>query len=217
MTAVYAAAAVPVAVLVGILEAAKLVTVAWLARHWRVAPLALRVPLTSMVAALMLLTATGTYGFFTKAHLAHQVDMHEAIHRDAAPVAEKIALTESTVHDLDGRIARLDEIVKAATARGNTKAAMALVNEQERSRADLVSQRAATAQRLADLRVQYAAFEGRRTQIATEAGPALYIANLLGWGDGEAAVKLITLLLVMTIDPCAILLTLAASYRRGAP
>jgi hypothetical protein len=50
-------------VMVGVLEAAKLVTCAWLARHWRVTPWLLRVPLTVMVLALMTLTAIGSYGF----------------------------------------------------------------------------------------------------------------------------------------------------------
>jgi hypothetical protein len=44
-------------VMVGVLEAAKLVTCAWLARHWRVTPWLLRLPLIAMVSALMTLTA----------------------------------------------------------------------------------------------------------------------------------------------------------------
>jgi hypothetical protein len=218
MTAIFPGAAVPVMAMTGVLEAAKLVTAAWLARHWRVAPLALRAPLTGMVVALMVLTGVGTYGYFTRAHLAHQVEAREAIDRDAAPVAQRIALTESIVRDLDGRIGRLDDIVKAATTRNSVRTAMALVSEQERGRADLVAQRQAVAAKLADLRVQVSALEGRRAQIAGEAGPARYFADLLGWGDGETAVKLITALLVLTIDPTALLLTLAlaTTSRRGA-
>ena len=71
MTAIFAAAPVPVMVMTAVLEAAKLVTAAWLARHWRVAPLAFRVPLIGVVLVLMLLSGIGTYGYFTRAHLAH--------------------------------------------------------------------------------------------------------------------------------------------------
>jgi hypothetical protein len=39
MTAIFAAAAIPIMAMVGVLEAAKLVTCPWLARHWRVASL----------------------------------------------------------------------------------------------------------------------------------------------------------------------------------
>jgi hypothetical protein len=74
--------------------------------------------------------------------------------------------------------------------------------------------RRAAAERLADLHVQLAATEGRRVRISAEIGPARYLAAVLGWDDGEAAVKLITGILVMTIDPAALLLTLAVASRR---
>jgi hypothetical protein len=52
----------------------------------------------------------------------------------------------------------------------------------------------------------------RRARLAR----ARYLAELLRWGDAETAVKLITPLLVLTIDPSAVLLTLAATYCRVA-
>ena len=53
----------------------------------------------------------------------------EAIARDAAPLQQRIALAQSAVADLDGRIVQLDDMVKASTMRGRTKLAMALVND----------------------------------------------------------------------------------------
>ena len=49
----------------------------------------------------------------------------------------------------------------------------------------------------------------RGARVASEIGPARYLAELLGWDDGESAVKLISAILVLTIDPAALLLTLA--------
>jgi hypothetical protein len=216
MTAIFPASPVPVMVMTATLEAAKLVTAAWLAQHWRVAPLMLRAPLMGVVVALMVLTGIGTYGYFTRAHLAHQVEAHEAIDNEASPVAEKIKIAESDLHDLDDRIRQFDSMVSDATARGRTRTAMALVDDQAKKRSDLVTERRKLAGKLADLRVRVSAVESRRAQVAAEIGPARFLADLLGWGDGEAAVKLITLLLVLVIDPAAILLMLAATYRRGA-
>jgi hypothetical protein len=71
VTAIFAAA-VPIMVMVGVLEAAKLVTVAWLARHWNVTPLLLRVALTIMMLALMTPTAIGTFGVLLRADLTRQ-------------------------------------------------------------------------------------------------------------------------------------------------
>jgi hypothetical protein len=213
MTAIFAAAAVPVMVMVGVLEAAKLVTAAWLARQWRLSPLLLRLPLTVMVLLLMALTAVGTFGFLSRAHLDHQVTAREAVDRDAAPTAQRIALAETAVRDLDGRIVQLDDMVRAATARGYTKTAMALVGDQAKSRSDLVRQRQAAATQLSDMRVEQASVEARRVRIASEAGPALYLAKLFGSDDTEGTVRLITALLVLVLDPLAVLLTVAASRR----
>jgi hypothetical protein len=58
------------------------------------------------------------------------------------PLAQRIALAEAEVRDLDGRIAKLDAMVNAATGRGGTKTAMALVGRQSASRAALVRCRA---------------------------------------------------------------------------
>jgi hypothetical protein len=51
----------------------------------------------------------------------------------------------------------------------------------------------------------------QRARITTEAGPALYLAKLFGSNDTEAVVRLITALLVLVLDPLAVLLTLAAA------
>jgi hypothetical protein len=203
-------------VMTGTLEAAKLIAAAWLARHWNDAPLVLRSSLVIAVIMMMLLSAVGSAGFLIRAHLDHLTQEREAIAAAVSPIAEQIKIAEINLHDLDGQVARLDQIITAATARGYAKTAMGLVGEQERRRGDLVGQRDGAAHRLADLRVELAGVEARRARVAGEAGPAGYIANVLGWSDGEVAVRLVTLLLVMVIDPTAILLTLAASYRRAS-
>jgi hypothetical protein len=213
MTAIFAAAAIPVMVMVGVLEAAKLVTAAWLARHWQTAPLMLRAPLVVAVLALMTLTAIGTFGFLSQAHLAHQIESIEAIDRDAAPLAQQIELAATELRDLDVRIVQLDDVVRAATQRGYTKTAMSLVGDQAKSRADLVAQRQAVAERLADLRVEQASIEARRGRVASDAGPALYLAKLVGSNDSESMVRLITALLILVLDPLAVLLAIAASRR----
>jgi hypothetical protein len=215
MTAIFAAAPTPVVVMTAVLEAAKLVTAAWLARHWRDANWLLRLPLLGLVITLMCLTAVGTFGYLTAAHLGHQVAATESVDRDAAPLTQRIALAEAAVRDLDGRVARLDAIVTAATSRGSVRTAMALVSDQIRARADLVTQRAAVAERLADLRVEAAGIEQRRARVTAETAPARYLAALLGVTDSEAVVRMITASIVVVLDPLAVLLTIAAT--RHAP
>jgi hypothetical protein len=71
MTAIFPAAA-PITVMLGVPQAAELVSVAWLARHWNVTPLLLRVALTIMMLALMTPTAIGTFGVLLRADLTRQ-------------------------------------------------------------------------------------------------------------------------------------------------
>jgi hypothetical protein len=61
--------------------------------------------------------------------------------RDAAPLAQRIALAQADLRDLDGRIAQLDAMVSAATTRGYTSTATALVGRQTASRAAPVAER----------------------------------------------------------------------------
>jgi glyoxylase-like metal-dependent hydrolase (beta-lactamase superfamily II) len=53
----------------------------------------------------MVLTAVGTFGFLTHAHLDHVAAARQAVDGDAAPVAGEIGVAESEVADFDHRIA----------------------------------------------------------------------------------------------------------------
>jgi hypothetical protein len=64
---------------------------------------------------------------------------------------------------------------------------------------------------LADLKVAQAGILARRATVAAEVGPALYLAKLFGSDDSEAMVRLITALLVLVLDPLAVLLTIAVT------
>ena len=50
--------------------------------------------------------------------------------------------------------------------------------------------------------------DAQRARTTAGAGPALYLANLFGSNDTEVVVRLITALLVLVLDPLAVLLTL---------
>jgi hypothetical protein len=61
--------------------------------------------------------------------------------RSTAPLAQRIALAEADLRDLDGCIAQFDAMVSAATTRGYTSTATALVGRQTASRAAPVAER----------------------------------------------------------------------------
>jgi hypothetical protein len=90
---------------------------------------------------------------------------------------------------------------------------MVLVREPAVRRGDLVAERQKVAGQLANLRIDEVGIEAQRANLSSETGPALYLANLFGSGNIEGTVRFITALLVLVLDPLAVLLTIAATWR----
>lgn len=67
--AIFAASALPVALMAGSLEIGKLVAASWVYRNWRKAPFLLKSYLTFAVVVLMFITSMGIFGFLSRAHL----------------------------------------------------------------------------------------------------------------------------------------------------
>jgi len=69
LVAIFAAAAVPIMIMGGVLEVGKLVTAVWLHKYWKQAAWWLRSYLSVAVFVLMLITSMGIFGFLSKAHI----------------------------------------------------------------------------------------------------------------------------------------------------
>ena len=69
LVAIFAAAAIPIMIMGGVLEVGKLVTAVWLHRYWHLATWWLRTYLSIAVIVLMLITSMGIFGFLSKAHI----------------------------------------------------------------------------------------------------------------------------------------------------
>lgn len=69
LAAIFAAAVIPIVIMGGTLEIAKLVTAVWLHRYWRECVWWLKSYLTIAVVVLMFITSMGIFGFLSKAHI----------------------------------------------------------------------------------------------------------------------------------------------------
>ena len=69
LVAIFAASAVPVAIMAGSLEIGKLVAASWVYRNWKRSPFLLKSYLTFAVVVLMFITSMGIFGFLSRAHL----------------------------------------------------------------------------------------------------------------------------------------------------
>ena len=71
LAAIFPGSFLPIVIMGSTLEAAKLVTVSWLYRNWKVAHFGMKSYLTVATVILMLITSMGIFGYLSKAHLEH--------------------------------------------------------------------------------------------------------------------------------------------------
>ena len=94
LVAIFAAAAVPIMIMGGTLEIAKLVTAVWLHKYWKQATWWLKSYLSIAVIVLMFITSMGIFGFLSKAHI-EQTSASE----------ESVARVETIQNEIDRQIA----------------------------------------------------------------------------------------------------------------
>lgn len=81
LVAIFAAAAIPIIIMGGALEIAKLVTAVWLHRYWNQAAWWLKTYLSIAVIVLMFITSMGIFGFLSKAHIDQTANAKEGLAR----------------------------------------------------------------------------------------------------------------------------------------
>jgi hypothetical protein len=213
LTTIFAGAVWPVIAMGVTFEIGKLSGVAWLGRS-RHAPVTLRLAVAALIAVLIALNSAGVFGFLSRAHLSRVTDEIAVAHR-AARVEGDIVVQGEIVSDLDRRISQIDAIIGGATARGKMQSALAIIADQSRTRADLVGQRQSASQKLAGMKVSRTAVAGEGRQVDADLGPVKYLAAVIGAADDQTLRGLI-LIVSLLLDPAAVLLMLAATYRRRA-
>jgi hypothetical protein len=192
------------------MEAAKLVTVAFLAHQWRLIGRLSRAVLVTLVTGLAAINAAGVYSQLVAAHLGDRMTATSAVETKASALAAKTEVQTQTVADLDRRLGQIDAAIAEMVKRGRTTGALEAIGAQRKARETLVSQRRHEAETLADLKSEAGAVAAMSRQIEVEAAPIMYVAQLLG-GTTEQAIRLLILLMVLTCDPLALALTAAAS------
>jgi hypothetical protein len=196
------------------MEAAKLVTVAFLAHQWRLLGGLSRAVLVALVAGLAAINAAGVYSQLVAAHFGDRIAATSAVETEASALAAKTEVQTQTVADLDRRVGQIDAAIAEMVKRGRTAGALEAIGAQRKLREALVNQRRREAETLAALKGEAGAVAAKSRQIEVEAAPIMYVAQLMG-ATTEQAIRLLILLMVLTCDPLALALTAAASRPRA--
>lgn len=242
LTAIFAAAVIPVIIMGASLELAKVVTTVWLHKHWKRAGFLMKAYLVPAVAVLALITSMGIFGFLSKAHLEQTtptgdvaaqiqlIDEKITIRRETVEAEKKnIEVARTAIAQLDAQVTARMGILSSDDAAAGLR-----VRRQQKEERDSLAKEITTAQeKIEKLNAEIAILNEERLPITSqlrkveaEVGPIKYIAALI-YGDDikddvnalEKAVRWVIILLVLVFDPLALCLVIAAlaSYKYEYP
>ena len=218
LTAIFAAAVVPIIVMGAALEIGKVVAAVWLKLNWSRASWTYKLYLVPAVAFLMMLTSMGIFGFLSKAHSDQSLVSGDV----AAKIAiydEKIKISKENIDANRRALKQMDEAVDQVMGRSQDEKgadkAVALRRSQAKERTRLLSEITAEQKTIAQLSEERAPIAAEVRKVEAEVGPIKYIAALV-YGDNpdvtllESAVRWVIILIVIVFDPLALVLILAA-------
>jgi len=107
LVAIFAAAALPIMIMGGVLEVGKLVTAVWLHKYWKDTVWWLKSYLSFAVVLLMFITSMGIFGFLSKAHIEQTSAGEESVAQVERIVTE-IARQESIIVRAEAQIEKAE-------------------------------------------------------------------------------------------------------------
>ena len=132
LTAIFAAAVIPIIVMSGILEVAKLACTVWLHQNWQRARFVMKLYLVPAVAVLMFITSMGIFGFLSKSHIEQSAMGTEQIEQ-VKVIEDKLLRAQAKVERWNAEIGRLN--------RGETSGRIDGLITREQERIDKANKR----------------------------------------------------------------------------
>ena len=185
LIAIYPAALIPIVIMGVVLGIGKISGTVWLKQNWEWAPFFLKAYVLPAIVVLMMITSLGVFGFLSKA----LKQMDEAV----------------------------DQVMGRSQDEKGADKAVAIRRGQQKERARLQSEITAEQKTISQLSEERAPIAAEVRKVEAEVGPIKYIAHLL-YGENpdanilEKAVIWVTVLIVIVLDPLAVVLLLASQY-----
>lgn len=219
LTAIFAAATMPIIVMGVMLELGKITAAVWLKLNWHRASIAYKVYLIPAVAVLMLLTSMGIFGFLSKAHL-DQTAPSAGIAAQVSLLDEKIGTEKENINVARKALQQLDKTIDETIARSTSEEAITraanLRRTQQAERRRLQTDIENAQNNISKFTEARQPLAAQLRAVEAEVGPIKYIAALI-YGDTtldnnllERAVRWVIIIIVLVFDPLALILIIAA-------
>ena len=219
LTAIFAAAVVPIVIMGTALEVAKITVTVWLHEYWTRCRFLMKCYLVPAVAMLMFITSMGIFGFLSKAH-SDQSLVSGDVTAKIAVYDEKIKTAKENIDANRKALKQMDEAVDQVMARSTSETgadkAVAIRRTQQKERGRLLAEIETYQKTVSSLNEEKAPIAAEVRKVEAEVGPIKYIAALI-YGDNpdnnllEAAVRWVIIILVIVFDPLAIMMVLAST------
>ena len=220
LIAIYSAYPMPIIVMGLSLGIAKVVATVWLKQNWKTAPTILKSYLLIAVIILMIITSLGCFGLLSKSH-SDQSLVSGDVTAKIAVFDEKIKTERENIDVNRKQLKQMDDavdqvMVRSTSEEGASRSA-AIRKSQQKDRVRLAQDITASQQRIATLNEERAPVAAEVRKVEADVGPIKYIATFVYGSNPDAnvlekAVSWISILIVIVLDPLAIVLLLASQY-----
>ena len=220
LIAIYPAALTPIVIMGIVLGLGKISGTLWLKQNWSWGPFFLKAYVLPAVIVLMTITSLGVFGFLSKAHsdqslVSGDVQAKIAVYdENIRTEKENIDANRKSLKQMDEAV---DQVMARSTTEGGADRAGAIRRSQQKERARILADITTSQKRISSLNQSRAPIAAEIRKVEAEVGPIKYIARLLYSETPDAnvlekAVIWITVLIVIVLDPLAVILLLASQY-----
>ena len=220
LTAIFAAAKIPIIIMGATLEVSKLVVASWLYRNWKDIPFLMKTYLTGALLVLMFLTSMGIFGFLSKSHADQSMNSGDVLAK-IEMLEQKIQIEQSKIDSAKTTLAQLDaqvnEMIGRSTSTSAINRSITIRKQQDKERSVLIQSIEESQSRINELREELIPYKTQNRQLEAEVGPIKYIAALI-YGENadenllEKAIRWVILLIVGVFDPLAVVMLIAANW-----
>ena len=216
LTAIFAAAVLPVIIMGIALGIGKVSATLWLKQNWNLAPWSIRIYLSAAIVVLMMVTSMGTFGFLSKAHSDQSLVSGDVLAKIAV-YDEKIKTSKDNIDANRKALKQMDEAVDQVMGRSQDEKgadkAVTIRKGQAKERVRLQTEIAAEQKAIAGLNEERAPIAAEVRKVEAEVGPIKYIAAFV-YGNTdpsilEKAVTWVIILIIIVFDPLAVILLLS--------
>lgn len=214
LMAIFPGSQIPIMLMGGVLEMAKLVAASWVYRNWKTSPKLLKSYLIFAIIILMVITSLGIFGFLSKAHL-EQTNPVENIQIKIERVNQNIQREEKIIQRAEDTLGQLDSALDRYFELGAVSKGLSAREEQKEERDKLTFIIGQSSMKVDGYLSEKFEYESQIKNIELEVGPIKYVAELI-YNSAEQtfiddAVRIVIMLIIFVFDPMAVLLIISGN------